>query len=73
MILTRFPAHSHGSTFQSLSGFLMRCDGSSPPDAPADMLFQSLSGFLMRCDEESGQYIVVDGFVSIPIGFSDAL
>ncbi|MDK2889446.1 MAG: hypothetical protein PWR21_77 [Methanoculleus sp.] len=39
--------------FQSLSGFLMRCDGE---DRIAHMektiRFQSLSGFLMRCDFE---------------------
>ena len=39
------------TSFQSLSGFLMRCDGSFRSDVLASLLFQSLSGFLMRCDE----------------------
>ena len=37
--------------FQSLSGFLMRCDGRLLVEVEERFLqFQSLSGFLMRCD-----------------------
>ena len=59
--------------FQSLLGFLMRCDlieGRSPKEIQE---FQSLLGFLMRCDmlEEDDKLIIE--VVSIPAGFSDAL
>ena len=37
--------------FQSLSGFLMRCDVRCASLSAEDRAkFQSLSGFLMRCD-----------------------
>ena len=36
--------------FQSLSGFLMRCDCRRRSRARPGAEFQSLSGFLMRCD-----------------------
>jgi len=37
--------------FQSLSGFLMRCDMDGFGISSSRMMaFQSLSGFLMRCD-----------------------
>ena len=60
--------------FQSLSGFLMRCDTLIKSSSPLPRTtFQSLSGFLMRCD--NGQYNRRPylRLVSIPIGFSDAL
>jgi len=37
--------------FQSLSGFLMRCDDPNFLLHNESIPFQSLSGFLMRCDE----------------------
>jgi len=41
-------------TFQSLSGFLMRCDYRVlDTNAAETVAFQSLSGFLMRCDPAS--------------------
>ena len=39
--------------FQSLSGFLMRCDQRYKNPTHPDRGFQSLSGFLMRCDQAS--------------------
>ncbi|MDK2889445.1 MAG: hypothetical protein PWR21_76 [Methanoculleus sp.] len=36
--------------FQSLSGFLMRCDSLGEEKSARITWFQSLSGFLMRCD-----------------------
>jgi len=36
--------------FQSLSGFLVRCDIRSGFARPSREVFQSLSGFLVRCD-----------------------
>ena len=60
--------------FQSLSGFLMRCDTDCPIcDATCTAGFQSLSGFLMRCDHAGRHAAERVGPVSIPIGFSDAL
>jgi len=60
--------------FQSLSGFLMRCDrvilGLGRATSSG---FQSLSGFLMRCDPAGARHTLQQQFVSIPIGFSDAL
>ena len=60
--------------FQSLLGFLMRCDlirersmSHTPP------LFQSLLGFLMRCDLKPTEFRHAYSEVSIPAGFSDAL
>ena len=44
---------SYGSRlimFQSLLGFLMRCDGAAFQMIGFDEVFQSLLGFLMRCD-----------------------
>ena len=71
--VTIFSPGTRCQKFQSLSGFLMRCDATLPPARRQSALFQSLSGFLMRCDcrEEAAQ--VRDLEVSIPIGFSDAL
>ena len=59
--------------FQSLSGFLMRCDGDTFSGSGHPALFQSLSGFLMRCDDGSWKCLETMDEVSIPIGFSDAL
>jgi len=60
--------------FQSLSGFLMRCDRGPGRAGPGDAGFQSLSGFLMRCDMPNLAHTLLHDFrVSIPIGFSDAL
>ena len=39
-----------GREFQSLSGFLMRCDPLTLIRSLLLIRFQSLSGFLMRCD-----------------------
>ena len=59
--------------FQSLSGFLMRCDVRALKAAGSrHLMFQSLSGFLMRCDARGELDEALPG-VSIPIGFSDAL
>jgi len=60
-------------TFQSLSGFLMRCDRIRTITAAGVGMFQSLSGFLMRCDCTLRDYHAPERPVSIPIGFSDAL
>ena len=38
--------------FQSLLGFLMRCDGYGFWESSHCMVFQSLLGFLMRCDNK---------------------
>jgi len=40
----------NGALFQSLSGFLMRCDDRRIRQDDWLEAFQSLSGFLMRCD-----------------------
>jgi len=44
------PSGGGGTMFQSLSGFLMRCDTAGFTVDATLGLFQSLSGFLMRCD-----------------------
>ena len=45
--------------FQSLSGFLMSCDGPTAyKGRPYKQKFQSLSGFLMSCDPERCTVIV---------------
>ena len=59
--------------FQSLLGFLMRCDDVAPDGHDPNVEFQSLLGFLMRCDTRRGIVAGGSGFVSIPVGFSDAL
>ena len=59
--------------FQSLLGFLMRCDGSMFLYRVQIDEFQSLLGFLMRCDEVIAAAVVALLLVSIPAGFSDAL
>ena len=60
--------------FQSLLGFLMRCDLESSGDMiEIRMMFQSLLGFLMRCDAGLTNYDNKIPAVSIPAGFSDAL
>ena len=62
------------SKFQSLSGFLMRCDRYCCLKKDVlDFKFQSLSGFLMRCDRPLHGGRRSHHPVSIPIGFSDAL
>ena len=59
--------------FQSLLGFLMRCDCRLDSVQRMVVLFQSLLGFLMRCDM-GRVYVYSDTrIVSIPAGFSDAL
>ena len=60
-------------SFQSLSGFLMRCDIRSGALTFPASWFQSLSGFLMRCDRNLCRGVPLARPVSIPIGFSDAL
>ncbi len=60
--------------FQSLLGFLMRCDNNKTMKAEyVRMMFQSLLGFLMRCDRTYRLPHGYRGRVSIPAGFSDAL
>jgi len=60
--------------FQSLSGFLMRCDlPGALRGRVHEKRFQSLSGFLMRCDLDEQVTAGEFSTVSIPIGFSDAL
>ena len=59
--------------FQSLSGFLMRCDTIVTIPTGTRVAFQSLSGFLMRCDGLMPGLASICAVVSIPIGFSDAL
>ena len=60
--------------FQSLSGFLIRCDDAGIRHIdPPGYLFQSLSGFLIRCDGKGGEVLGRLAVVSIPIGFSDSL
>ena len=58
--------------FQSLLGFLMRCDARSDAFL-SHVKFQSLLGFLMRCDVNDLPQPVLPIIVSIPVGFSDAL
>ncbi len=50
------PSRSASFAFQSLSGFLYRCDSSHAPPISMSVLFQSLSGFLYRCDEVIGEH-----------------
>ena len=60
--------------FQSLLGFLMRCDDCIVFTLIQYLVkFQSLLGFLMRCDQH--HTVATRGLtpVSIPVGFSDAL
>ena len=60
--------------FQSLLGFLMRCNRESALIFQLRMhLFQSLLGFLMRCNVEGLAGGEPHHEVSIPIGFSNAL
>ena len=59
--------------FQSLLGFLMRCDACVIVCCPVSAVFQSLLGFLMRCDTPSVRWVDDYGEVSIPAGFSNAL
>ena len=58
--------------FQSLLGFLMRCD-TIRESCHSSARFQSLLGFLMRCDSEYASFLYCYCQVSIPAGFSDAL
>ena len=60
--------------FQSLLGFLMRCDAEKLTPRLVDSIgFQSLLGFLMRCDGMRFFSSMILMIVSIPAGFSDAL
>ena len=59
--------------FQSLLGFLMRCDIATRRNNGFIIKFQSLLGFLMRCDSAGLLPMVITSRVSIPAGFSDAL
>ena len=58
--------------FQSLLGFLMRCDFTLVVWINKEK-FQSLLGFLMRCDSNHKHDKNPFYDVSIPAGFSDAL
>ena len=61
-------------SFQSLSGFLMRCEPTAYETFTDGLRrFQSLSGFLMRCEVVGALRREPGVPVSIPIGFSDAL
>ena len=59
--------------FQSLLGFLMRCDVTVVRPKYPTMPFQSLLGFLMRCDGKDPRTGNTGVDVSIPAGFSNAL
>ena len=59
--------------FQSLLGFLMRCDLNDARSSCIGPSFQSLLGFLMRCDYRLLFLRRIAAKVSIPAGFSDAL
>ena len=62
------------SKFQSLLGFLMRCDLTPiSRSGSGGILFQSLLGFLMRCDKSRCALFRDSSLVSIPDGFSYAL
>ena len=59
--------------FQSLSGFLVRCNPLDCMEAAPTLKFQSLSGFLVRCNILTDAEITSEIAVSIPIGFSGSL
>ena len=62
-------------SFQSLSGFQVRCNTASGRALPGRLCwFQSLSGFQVRCNLPGRfNYTVSRAKVSIPIGFSSSL
>ena len=60
-------------SFQSLLGFLIRCNYFGYPLSPEETAFQSLLGFLIRCNQRNGAYRFYEFLVSIPIGFSNPL
>ena len=59
--------------FQSLSGFLVRCNAKHNDLEKNPEMFQSLSGFLVRCNFPLGSQQPEAVFVSIPVGFSRSL
>ena len=59
--------------FQSLSGFLVRCNFTLLLNKTTGDKFQSLSGFLVRCNIHKGAGQVQSDPVSIPVGFSRSL
>ena len=59
--------------FQSLAGFLVRCDSKSLDISINQIQFQSLAGFLVRCDLRRSSCSDPIWIVSIPGGFSCAL
>ena len=60
--------------FQSLAGFLARCDAiKAAAEGATPAGFQSLAGFLARCDGIWGNGWPLPGHVSIPGGFSCTL
>ena len=63
-----------GDQFQSLAGFLARCDVLPFPwSQSCHITFQSLAGFLARCDQTTRQVAKRIKAVSIPGGFSGSL
>ena len=69
----RHRAMADAARFQSLLGFLMRCDETHEKQDSVLPGFQSLLGFLMRCDTLPAAHRCLEDTVSIPAGFSDAL
>jgi len=63
------------ASFQSLSGFLARCNVKGAiDDYESFFAFQSLSGFLARCNSLVLYFTVMPSLaVSIPVGFSCSL
>ena len=55
--------------FQSLLGFLMRCDFMKYSNSGCVMQFQSLLGFLMRCDRTTGLSQPGEGLFQSLLGF----
>ena len=67
-------AYFTGTTFQSLSGFRVRCNlAASCCRCSERVVFQSLSGFRVRCNFMISLRPMEIYFVSIPIGFSSTL
>ncbi len=60
-------------SFQSLSGFQVRCNFNSMAKGKKRYLFQSLSGFQVRCNDGETIQFFAETNVSIPVGFSSPL
>ena len=63
------PKYERWVLFQSLLGFLMRCDSFLDSAISNNSVFQSLLGFLMRCDSIPSPFLRISSMFQSLLGF----